>query len=758
MANNSEDRFTGNDELISRLFNDIKNDLKKEGHPLINHKWIDKNSDKYRLISITPEYSEIQLLELHFELFRYSKLICFEIHPEGNFVEKQRFSKLAQDFVTNFSSYKLTDWSVGGEVDSSKFQNKKIIPINKVKYSFKAGDYAETRDSLKLQLKRIYEDFIPTRDQYISLKLKDKMDEAELNLLKVLNQFKEEEKLNFFSFLDKIVNHLDLKTNDFKINYSIANKRLNFIVGQRYCWNLYSDNDYKYAAISENRISENSKNYKGNPPQPFFNKLKDFKNVLYNESDILESTRKEYEGSLKSGYNSNNKYFEKAVFNLDYRKKIMSIDDFSNTEQISTEQKSVINLNTILYGPPGTGKTYKTKELAIQIANPSFQVTGSNSIDKRKSLVNEYDRLFENGQIVFTTFHQSYSYEDFIEGIKPIPPTTEGEIGYEVLSGIFKNICDQASEKKNVFNFEEIYSNYANDVIEQGTIVLETPVHKKPFQVRINSKETSVAIPKTESATEMGITKEMLKDYILNGNIRDWKPYTIAIGKYLTDNYSVKISQVENEKKNYVIIIDEINRGNVSSIFGELITLLEADKRSNGDEKVIVKLPYSKKPFSIPGNVYIIGTMNTADRSVEALDTALRRRFAFEEVLPKPELLSEHQFGDFNLSEVLKTINDRIEVLLDRDHTIGHSYFLKVRSSEDLKYVFENKIIPLLQEYFYHDYGKIGLILGEGFVQKKENKVTFAKFDEVDVPDEFVTYELKTIENIEEAIKTLLNK
>ncbi|MFC6861211.1 McrB family protein [Zunongwangia atlantica] len=439
-------------------------------------------------------------------------------------------------------------------------------------------------------------------------------------------------------------------------------------------------------------------------------------------------------------------------------------EQFQKIKELGLENDKLLdhvkmkNLNTILYGPPGTGKTYKTKELAVNISNPNFKVAGSNKEEERDSLVREYDRLFENGQIVFTTFHQSYSYEDFIEGIKPIPPTSEGDVGYKVMAGIFKKLCDLASEKKSAFNFDEIYSTYVNDVIEQGTIELQTPVHKKPFVVRINSNETSVAIPKTESATEMGITKEMLKDYIINGNIKDWKPYTLSIAKYIEDNYSVEVSQVENEKKNYVIIIDEINRGNVSSIFGELITLLEPDKRSDGDEKLSVELPYSKKNFSVPGNVYLIGTMNTADRSVEALDTALRRRFMFEEVMPKPDLLPELDFSDINLSEVLKTINDRIEVLLDRDHTIGHSYFLKITSLEDLKEVFENKIIPLLQEYFYNDYEKIALILGEGFVKRNEAKVKFAKFDAIDVPEETVSYELKSIEDISEAIKALLNK
>ncbi|MBU2060883.1 MAG: AAA family ATPase, partial [Bacteroidetes bacterium] len=239
----------------------------------------------------------------------------------------------------------------------------------------------------------------------------------------------------------------------------------------------------------------------------------------------------------------------------------------------------------------------------------------------------------------FVTFHQSFSYEDFVEGIKPRLDEGETEVAFEIKDGIFKKLCIKAEA---------------------------------------------------------------------------------------------------DPTNNYAIFIDEINRGNVSAIFGELITLIEDDKRLGATNELRVKLPYSKREFGVPSNLYIIGTMNTADRSVEALDTALRRRFSFTEMMPKPELLQDIQFDGFNLREVLETINDRIEILLDRDHAIGHSYFLKVESGnvESLKSVFKNSIFPLLQEYFYHDYEKIALILGSGFVEVKENyKVNFPKFNNLDAPE-----------------------
>lgn len=186
--------------------------------------------------------------------------------------------------------------------------------------------------------------------------------------------------------------------------------------------------------------------------------------------------------------------------------------------------------------------------------------------------------------------------------------------------------------------------------------------------------------------------------------------------------------KAQNDTENrYAIFIDEINRGNVSAIFGELITLIEPDKRIGAVNELKVKLPYSKREFGVPKNVDIIGTMNTADRSVEALDTALRRRFSFVEMQPNPSVLLNSEYQDVDLKQLLETINQRIEVLVDKDHQIGHSYFIGVQNLEDLKKTFKDKIIPLLEEYFYGDFGKIGLVLGGSFIYQEENKAKFPK-------------------------------
>ncbi|REE25022.1 dynein-related subfamily AAA family protein [Winogradskyella pacifica] len=286
-------------------------------------------------------------------------------------------------------------------------------------------------------------------------------------------------------------------------------------------------------------------------------------------------------------------------------------------------------------------------------------------LDKVNNFEASPDKVIKNYS--FVTFHQSFAYEDFIEGIKPVLPENEAEdakdLGYTIEDGVFKLLCTKAK----------------ND----------------------------------------------------------------------PDN-------------RYAIFIDEINRGNVSAIFGELITLIEVDKRTGAKNELRIKLPYSKKEFSVPSNLDIYGTMNTADRSVEALDTALRRRFEFKEMMPDYDVIANEEVEGVFLSGVLKRINERIELLIDRDHEIGHSYFVGVETVEQLAKAFNNKIVPLLQEYFYGDYGKIGLVLGKGFVEEKDNKtIRFSDFKYENSEDfKTPTYILKRVNSLSivDAVNVLLNE
>lgn len=443
------------------------------------------------------------------------------------------------------------------------------------------------------------------------------------------------------------------------------------------------------------------------------------------------------------GHRVTNEEFAKMIVDLEDRQSkngIVTNPPLSpNTKDYFVEKK----LNQILFGPPGTGKTYNTIAKAISIVDPEyFQQYSSN----REMLTKRFRELLiedwkdNNGQIVFTTFHHSMSYEDFIEGIKPQKPDSESTyLKYEIHDGLFKRLCLKAQSKNKKISFDEAYDLFIQDIKKKKLVDLNTPKKGNPYTASVNGKNNIDVIPKTKSATKMVVTKEMIKNYVIYNIKKGWKPYAIPLGDSFKELFrinGVEVEMVDNGNKNFVLIIDEINRGNVSQIFGELITLIEEDKRLGKSEALEVMLPYSKEKFGVPANLYIIGTMNTADRSVEALDTALRRRFSFEEMKPEYDLKElDYTIAGQQAGDILRIINRRIEKLLDRDHAIGHSYFMlkdAENREENFRRVFYDNLIPLLQEYFFGDYSKIGLVLGKGFVaavSDNDNKNIFADFD-----------------------------
>ena len=415
-------------------------------------------------------------------------------------------------------------------------------------------------------------------------------------------------------------------------------------------------------------------------------------------------------------------------------------------------------LNTILYGPPGTGKTFSSARLAVEI------ITGKDLDDPFE----EYGRLYSEGRIGFVTFHQSYSYEEFIEGLRP-ETDDEDRIGYKVQDGIFKEFCNKArnsgtkSSSIGLNKSPQIWKVSLNgtgdneirrDCLKNGHIRIGWPEYgenitdetaftnggKLVLNAFINKMSVGDIVISCYSAQTTDAIGVVASDYRYDPkggefpryrdvkwiNIFDVPKDIVALngGKAMTlasvYKLDIPLSDVlaltdavdkkEGPSERYVFIIDEINRGNISRILGELITLLEPSKREGSKEAVSVTLPYSKSRFSVPSNVYIIGTMNTADKSLVSLDAALRRRFRFKEMMPDYSLVPDDVEG-IDVRRMLETINERIEILYDRDHVIGHSYLMHVETLDDLNSVLEDSIIPLLQEYFMDDFEKIGQVL-----------------------------------------------
>ncbi|RTJ19634.1 endonuclease [Campylobacter jejuni] len=558
-----------------------------------------------------------------------------------------------------------------------------------------------------------------------------------------LNEFKE--KLKIYQIHKKLLENKNLSLVKMIENIAIP------------LWNKYGMDSQNYIDKMKNLFSE------------YLNKKKLDKNTINKYIQVIENISKEFlkenlyscdlfsfdqninklnkneEFKLKNS-NGHNMYSSALncyrVFLIDYYEQ-----DIFITERVQSEESNmkIIPLNQILYGPPGTGKTYHTIDKALEILGENLE-----SRDDKKAKFDEYVR---KGQIVFTTFHQSYGYEEFVEGIKPRIDSEENskEIKYEIKYGIFKELCQKALEnyKASLLTQEEFAKNedlenkieiFLDELVDQQKFIEKT--QSGGFRLEEYNEKYRIITDDTNANLYLNleIFKTLLenKDKIINGRsirqilnnkhrrqIDSYYFQLVKLFKEREQNYKIdNNSSKKPDLKFYIIIIDEINRGNVSKIFGELITLIEPSKRIGEKEELKVTLPYSGEKFGVPKNVYIIGTMNTADRSITSLDTALRRRFEFVEMMPDVSKLSMDCEG-INLQELLKAINTRIEYLLDREKTIGHAFFVSVENLESLKKVFQNKIIPLLQEYFYNDYALINAVLNDNgmiFEDKKDDK------------------------------------
>lgn len=408
--------------------------------------------------------------------------------------------------------------------------------------------------------------------------------------------------------------------------------------------------------------------------------------------------------------------------------------DFEKKDESAMNNKKAFALNTILCGPPGTGKTYNTVAYALAIIN-------GKSVEEMQAEVSarpdeawlQFHKHISAGRIGFVTFHQSYGYEEFIEGIKPNVDEDSQNISYSIEPGVFKRFCDRAMQKVDARKiFDSAWDKLFYAAVVKGEYEF-TRHTGNTFIAKVDSTLEKFYIPRPNSQNDitksavfkLWTTEKEDLDYLAENHPGTAWRRTVqaAVIAELKEKCGLPdYSSVKNADGNYVFIIDEINRGNISKIFGELITLIEETKRKGEEESTSVILPYSGEEFSVPNNVYILGTMNTADRSIALMDTALRRRFNFVEMMPRPELLRDIKVSadgeTLSVSDMLETINKRIEYLYDREHTIGHAFFInklkgKNATVENLAEVFKNNIIPLLQEYFYEDYSKIQLVLGD---------------------------------------------
>lgn len=435
------------------------------------------------------------------------------------------------------------------------------------------------------------------------------------------------------------------------------------------------------------------------------------------------------------------------------------------TEESSTLPKSTIGplqaLNRILYGPPGTGKTYRTTHEALSIIERTLQPEGDAVAQRLR-----FDTLRRAGRIGFVTFHQSFSYEDFIEGIRA--ETEGGQLSYQVRDGIFKRMAITAMYRQLAASapggepdFDRLHDAFIESVQtslpyplksatgsqleivsvnDGGTFSITHPGRTLKHSVtRARLKLLYEAYPNQAALGRKGIVNA-INDVTKGGNVT---VYWAVLHRLLAFREEIKVELTETQAEvlqaddpadyaqikrrvlagekftpngePYVLIIDEINRGNMSRIFGELITLIETTKRAGGLEPAEVQLPYSNDRFSVPDNLYVIGTMNTADRSLAVVDTALRRRFDFIEMMPDLDKLANMTVEGVDIARMLGAINIRIELLYDREHMIGHSFFMSLRARatiSELARIFTNNVLPLLEEYFYEDWEKIEKVLG----------------------------------------------
>ena len=735
-------------------------------NPILSEQVKAKFKDKEKLLPkkygpLTKDLGVVQMYMCAFNEASYNEL--FNV---PNYWVFQGNPKIF-DFETALQDKILTDWTVSAHKDKIKVGDKVILwitgnksgcyalaevtskPYEKTSspddHLWKGEDKSELKADIKITdnlvenpiLKSVIEsleelselkvgnqgtNFSATEEEYQTILdlISSKNNSAYASVKKVLDP---DLVNNYIFFLRNYVNQNQLQPEDNRICFNVRpnKKRLVFIIGSRYALCIEKvKNKTEVSFISKDALTKESDGFTNHNKE-----IEAYWNRITNISDFEESIKEGFDIELAR----NNKNPFKRFTNKEF------IEDIYQYEIIMSQKKNEIttSLNTILYGPPGTGKTfalkqdyfplYRTKETSISAENNFETVVKSCSWWEVIAVA-----LIQLGDSKVKDIynHKWVQKKEELSNSKTVKPTIWGQLqGHTIDECEFVNV--KSRQQPLIFN---------KSINSRWNIVAEEVENQIPELYDLIDKVENF-IPDANKTIERYKFVTFHQSYSYEDFIEGIKPVmteddiTQELGYKIEDGvFKALCEEARNDPGNkYAIFIDEINRGNVSAIFGELITLIEQDKRKGEANEISVQLPYSKALFSVPANIDIYGTMNTADRSVEALDTALRRRFSFVEMMPDVSLLESKEIDGINLKDVLSTINDRIEILIDRDHTIGHSYFMNINNSKELKLAFKDKIVPLLQEYFYGDYGKIGLVLGEGFVKShSKSKNPFAGF------------------------------
>ena len=696
--------------------------------------------------SLIPEFYDGTNHKLLAQDFLYQML---DKREENNFWIFQGNPNV-YDFETALRDESLTDWTVTAHKDKIKIGDKVILWIT----GNKAGCYAlaevtsepypktpfpddglwkvEDKNEIKADIKIIHNlvddpilnesiegieelkemkighqgtNFSATEEEYQTLLdlVSSNNTSKYLDVKSALDPVLLEE---FLTILRSYVKEKNLHPEDGRICFSVRpnNNRLIFMIGSRYALTIEKTrNQTKTSFIHKDAITKDSGGFRNKKQE-----IESYWNNATSFSEYLGQIIEGFELELNRNYKSPFRRFANQEFTQDVFQSETSMDI-----EINNDPKA---LNTILYGPPGTGKTYNTVFLAAEI------------IENRT--IQSYDealRIFKanlHNQIEFITFHQNYSYEDFIQGLRP-DTENNNELTFERKDGVFKVIADKALKNEIDSNrpstikktFEEAFNVFINPLLEGEVEELEVQMKKVSYFITavanksIEFRKASGGTAHTLSISTLGKMYEAESVLEIQGLSSYYSPLLdmlLEIGKDSSGRKEIV------QKKNYVIIIDEINRANISRVFGELITLIEPDKRSGGSIPMEVKLP-SGDTFMVPSNMYIIGSMNTADKSIALLDIALRRRFEFEAMYPKYHIDGQEIYD----VDILQKINQQIIKSKGHDFQIGHAYFMG--ENKDLVKRMNKKVIPLLLEYYMNDKNEVEGILKSAGLKIVEN-------------------------------------